>query len=425
MTGVAPDDRLAAAVMRAMSDVVAIVDGGGRLRYISDGAARMLGHRTGELEGADAFDLVHPDDHAGALDGFESTLSSADSRPTPLLLRLRQADGSWRACEVIATNHLDDEDIRGLLLCIRDVSASMRTEQALRDSEERYRLIVELAHEGIWVIDSNATTTYANRAMAQMLGTTVAKLLGRSVFDFMDDEGRREGLAKLQGLAAGISEEFDFRLVTDDGRTLWTRVNTSPISHRDGTYKGAIGLVTDITERRELELRLAREAHSDPLTGLANRNALFETVTRVLEQGKLCGLLFADIDYFKRVNDVYGHRAGDDVLRAIAQRLGAAVRGCDTVARVGGDEFVVVTPALDTPEEAAAIARRIRSALLEPVRVCDDTIRVDVSIGVAIAVADGDDPDSLLARADDALYRAKRAGRGRVELAVRPSSRCA
>ena len=327
---------------------------------------------------------------------------------------------------MIATNHLDDEDIRGLLLCIRDVSASMRTEQALRDSEERYRLIVELAHEGIWVIDSNAYTTYANRAMAQMLGTTVAKLLGRSVFDFMDDEGRREGLAKLQGLAAGISEEFDFRLVTDDGRTLWTRVNTSPISHRDGTYKGAIGLVTDITERRELEQRLAREAQSDPLTGLANRNALFETVHACARTRASCAACCSPTSTTSNESTTCTATAPATTCSAPSRkRLGAAVRGCDTVARVGGDEFVVVTPALDTPDEAAAIARRIRSALLEPVRVCDDTIRVDVSIGVAIAVADGDDPDSLLARADDALYRAKRAGRGRVELAVRPSSRCA
>ena len=125
---------------------------------MSDGAARLLGYRDGELVGSDAFDLVHPDDQASALEGFDSTVTFVDSRPTPVLLRLRQANGSWLACEVIATNHLADGEIRGLLLSIRDVSASMRTEQALRESEERYRLIVELAREGIWVIDADALT---------------------------------------------------------------------------------------------------------------------------------------------------------------------------------------------------------------------------------------------------------------------------
>ena len=250
VTGVGHDVGFERALLREMTDVVAIVDGDGRLGYVSGGAAALLGYRDGEFVGIDAFDLVHPDDQASALEGFDSTLGFADSRPTPLLLRLRHADGTWGECEVIATNHLADGDLHGLLLCIRDVSESMRTEQALRDSEERYRLIVELAREGIWVIDSNAVTTYANRAMAEMLETTVAALIGQSIYDFMDDEGRRETVAYLERRSDGIAAEHDFRLVTADGRTLWTRMNTSPIVHRDGTYQGAIALVTDVTRRR-------------------------------------------------------------------------------------------------------------------------------------------------------------------------------
>ncbi|MGO9876451.1 MAG: EAL domain-containing protein [Acidimicrobiia bacterium] len=250
MTGAEYDVGFEHAVLREMTDVVAIVDGDGRLGYVSAGAAGVLGYLDGELVGTDAFDLVHPDDQASALEGFDSTLGFIDSRPTPLLLRLRHANDTWVACEVIATNHVADEELRGLLLCIRDVSASMRTEQALRDSEERYRLIVELAREGIWVIDANAVTTYANRAMAAMLATTVTALIGRSIFEFMDDEGRLETVAYLGRRAAGIAEEHDFRLVTAQHRSLWTRMNTSPIVHRDGSYMGAIALVTDVTRRR-------------------------------------------------------------------------------------------------------------------------------------------------------------------------------
>src|SRR5262249_7405170 len=154
------------------------------------GAALMLGYALDDLVGRNAFDLVHPDDQIDAFEGFVSTSSSADSRPTPLLMRLRHADQNWVDVEVIATNHLDDPVVDGLLLTICDVSSSMRTEESLRQSEERYRLIVELAHEGIWIVDGRATITYANRALARMLRTTVADLVGRSIFEFMDDDAR-------------------------------------------------------------------------------------------------------------------------------------------------------------------------------------------------------------------------------------------
>jgi diguanylate cyclase (GGDEF)-like protein/PAS domain S-box-containing protein len=286
VTGVGREAGFERAVLRAMTDVIAIVDGDGRLGYVSSGARALLGYPDGELVGTDAFDLVHPDDQASALEGFDSTLGFVDSRPTPLLLRLRRADGSWAECEVIATNHLADGDLLGLLLSIRDVSESMRTEQALRDSEERYRLIVELAREGIWVIDSNAVTTYANRAMAEMLETTVAALVGQSVFDFMDDNGRRETVAYLERRADGIAEEHDSRLVTARGRALWTRMNTSPIVHRDGTYQGAIALVTDVTRRRA---RLERQ------------NALAELGRYVLTETSLEVVVKAATDLINRL----------------------------------------------------------------------------------------------------------------------------
>src|ERR1700722_20303736 len=128
----------------------------------------MLGYPAGEIVGCNAFELVHPDDQVSALEGFDSSVSSADSRPLPTLIRLKRANGSWLQTEVIATNHLEDEHVRGLLLSIRDVERSMRTEAALRESEEHHRLIVELSREGIWTVDAMGQTTFANRAMAEM-----------------------------------------------------------------------------------------------------------------------------------------------------------------------------------------------------------------------------------------------------------------
>jgi diguanylate cyclase (GGDEF)-like protein/PAS domain S-box-containing protein len=334
---------------------------------------------------------------------------------------LLRANGEWLQTEVIATNHVDDPQVAGLLLTIRDVSESMRTDRALRESEAHYRLIVELAQEGIWVVDEDAVTTYANRAMAEMLGTTVRGLIGRSVFEFMDEAEEAEARVELERRRSGIADK-DVRLITPDGRTVWTRMNASPMRSHDGDYRGAIALVTDVTERRCLEERLAHEARVDALTGVANRNTLFDVLEVEMARRRTCGVLFADLDNFKSINDTYGHSAGDETLRVVAERIMNVIRTHDTLARVGGDEFVVVSAPVRDADEAIAISERIPPTLREPIRVGGNSIPVALSIGVAVT-EDGDTSDSILARADDALYRAKRAGRSRIEVAARSSER--
>lgn len=409
------DEVLASAILARASDVVAVVGPDGNLTYVSPSARTMLGYGEASLLGTSAFDLVHPSDQVGAFEGFESTSSADDSRPSPLLLRLRNADGTWRETEVIATNHLDDPQIAGLLLSIRDVSQSMRTDRALRDSEERYRLIVELAREGIWVVDARGITTYANRAMARMLDTTVNRLIGCSLLEFVDDDTRIRARTLFgRGAGSGV-DEHDFRLVTRGGHSLWTRVNISPVLMHDGTFNGAIALVTDVTDRRLLEEQLEREARIDSLTGVANRNTLFDVLSRQLARPALCGVFFADLDRFKSINDTYGHHAGDQTLRVVAERLSSIVRQQDTVARVGGDEFVVVSAPLRDEAEALEIGQRIPRVLDAPVRIGDISISVDLSVGIAFSTGQ-DDADSLLARADHALYQAKRNGRARIEV---------
>ena len=408
---------LARALVTHSSDGLVVIDSDGTLRYSSPAAEEMLGYAPGETIGRNAFDLVHTDDQVGALEGFESTKSSARSRPLPILVRLRKADDSWLQTEIIGTNYLEDDDIRGLLLNVRDVERSMRTEAALRESEEHHRLIVELAREGVWTIDAAGRTTFANRAMADMLDTTVTEMLEGSMFDYMDVDGKAHAEPELDRRNAGATEEHDFRLTTKNGRTVWARMNTSPITDHSGSYRGAIALVTDITERRVLEQRLAADARQDSLTGVANRTALFESLGARLMGGGLLAALYIDLDGFKRVNDDLGHAVGDEVLRTVAARLCGAVRHGDIVTRVGGDEFVVVSGTLHAEPEAFALGCRIRDVLARPIGFGAGQIEVGASVGVAFAIADGNaNADDLLSEADRALYRAKRSGRGRVEV---------
>jgi diguanylate cyclase (GGDEF)-like protein/PAS domain S-box-containing protein len=411
----APDpDGLLAALVRVSPDLIAVIDPSGALKYASPASEAMLGYGAGKLLGTSAFDLVHPIDQVGALEGFASTLSSSDSRAVPLLVRLRHASGSWLATEIIGTNHLADPEIAGMVLSIRDVSASMRTEDALRDSEERYRLIVELAREGICVVDAGGTTTFANHALADLLGTTVSEMLGGSVFEFIDEAERVEARARIVGAGDQPRDEQDLRLLTVDRRLVWARIRCSTVRQHDGTYHGAIMFVTDVTERRALEQRLAEEARRDPLTGVANRTQLFEVLSPILEDGALTAALYVDLDGFKDVNDQFGHTLGDELLCSVAARVRGAIRDVDTLARVGGDEFVVVCRDLESTEEAVAIGRRIREVLAQPFGLEVGAVRIDSSIGIAFGRTP--DSDGLLARADQALYRAKRKGRGRIEI---------
>jgi diguanylate cyclase (GGDEF)-like protein/PAS domain S-box-containing protein len=404
-----------AALARTSPDLIAVIDDLGRLKYSSAAATTMLGYGTDELLGTSTFELVHPVDQIGALEGFASTLSTPDSRPDPLLIRLRHADGSWLQTEIIGTNHLHDPDIAGLMLTIRDVSASMRTEDALRTSEERYRLIVELAREGIAVLDPNGIITYANRALADLLGSTVIELEGRSLFGFVDAADASGARARIAAGADASHVDDDLRLARVDGRTVWARIRSSALREHDGTYRGAVVFADDVTERRALEQLLAEEARRDPLTGVANRKELFEVLSPILEEGSLTAALYVDLDGFKEVNDRFGHTVGDELLCNVAARIRGAIRTIDTVARVGGDEFVVICRELDSTDEAIAIGHRIREGLARQFGLSVATVTIDSSIGIAFGRTP--DADRLLTRADEALYRAKRKGRGRIEIA--------
>jgi diguanylate cyclase (GGDEF)-like protein len=290
----------------------------------------------------------------------------------------------------------------------------MRTDGALRASEEQYRLIVELAREGICVVDGFGCTTFANRAFAELLGATVNELLGRSFFDFIGADDLEAARARIGGDGDESLDE-DLALATRHDGVVWARVRSRGVRQHDGTYLGAIVFVTDVTERRALEQQLAQEARRDPLTGVANRKELFEVLTPILQLGALTAALYVDLDGFKEENDRFGHTLGDDLLCNVAARVRNAIRSIDTVARVGGDEFVVICRDLESTDEAVAIGTRIRETLSQPFELGVGPVRIDSSIGIAFGRTG--DADGLLARADQALYRAKRTGRGRIEIA--------
>jgi diguanylate cyclase (GGDEF)-like protein/PAS domain S-box-containing protein len=225
----------------------------------------------------------------------------------------------------------------------------------------------------------------------------------------------------------------EYRMRTRDGRDGWVRDEAygMPDDTRSGRQVSQ-GLLVDITDRKDLEERLRHDALHDPLTGLANRVLLREHLGRALtslgggtapggghvraHQHEGVGLMFVDLDDFKRVNDSYGHAAGDQILAAVAGRLSGAVRAEDIVARQSGDEFAVLLPRVGSLDEAVATAERILRDLRRPIPLGDQAVVIAGSLGIAVATEPGTAFDELMIQADAAMYAAKAAGKGSFEV---------
>jgi diguanylate cyclase (GGDEF)-like protein/PAS domain S-box-containing protein len=265
---------------------------------------------------------------------------------------------------------------------------------------------------------------YLNPAAEALTGLTATQACGRAVddvFELEDEHGRARRPAHevfAPGLQEHIGVGVDGRLTARAGETRKVRVSGRPVRNAQGAVDGAVLAVTDMSDIAAMTERIEYQATHDALTGLPNRvllrDRLLQALAHARRSGECVAVLFIDLDQFKHVNDSLGHSEGDVLLQKVAQRLRAAVRDGDTVSRWGGDEFVVL---LDGPADCAAaegVAQKIAAALRGPLRLGREMISITASMGGALFPCDGDDVDTLLRRADAAMYRAKTAGRDTV-----------
>ncbi len=301
----------------------------------------------------------------------------------------------------------------------------------LGESEARYRMLADYSHDAIIRIRGDGERVYVSPAASEMLGWSTAELAG-SHWDFVHPEEReRQQRALARALATGLPSTDIYRLRHRDGHYVWIEAVSRGIPPDDGE-PGLVVVARNIDQRMATEQALAesrreleRQSRVDALTELANRRQFDERVQQAVRRagrtGMTLSLLSLDIDRFKLVNDTHGHAAGDAVLRAFGQRLCASVRETDLVARLGGDEFAILLE--DQGVDAAqTVARKIIAAMAAPVATAGLDIPVATSIGIAWTTS-ADDAAGLLARADGALYAAKRAGRNCYRIAAAPPGR--
>jgi diguanylate cyclase (GGDEF)-like protein/PAS domain S-box-containing protein len=289
----------------------------------------------------------------------------------------------------------------------------------LSSADRAYRKFVETMSDGAATVSADGIVMYANQALAVLLGTSCEQVVGRPLADLFDAT-TREHLAEMVGLDSP-GGSFEAALLGSDGRTVPVLLGSSLANQPDSETLNCI-TVTDLTREREAEAAVTYSAQHDTLTGLPNRGLLNDRIQHALARRasdkNVMALLFCDLDGFKNINDAHGHQVGDETLRTVSQQLVSAVRPEDTVARIGGDEFVVLCEGLEDMTDAAVVAARVRAAASAPFTVGSLSLGVTLSIGVAVASLEDDEAsaDTLLRDADEAMYKAKRQGPNEIEL---------
>lgn len=406
------------ALFDASPVAILAIDSQANVTLWNSAAERMFGWAAHEVIGK-PYPLV-PDDRAGEFERLKLKVFGG-SGFSAFETRRRKKSGDLMDVSVSTTPIRDSQgNVEGVVAVVEDISHRKRAENALRESEERYRNLFMRNLAGVYRTTVEGDVIECNDALARMLGyDSPDEILLRPVLEnYPHPEERAVFLDKLR--ANGRVEAHETHLLRKDGTPVWV-LESAHLTHTNEHPDGVIeGTMIDITDRRRAEETIRHLAYHDTLTDLPNRSLfvdrLRQSIARARRTGEMVGVLFLDLDHFKDVNDSAGHAEGDMLLRNVATRLKDFLRDGDTLARFGGDEFVLLLPELESVEDATNAADRILKAMRKPWRVNGRELHLAASIGITIAPLDGEDPETLLRNADTAMYRAKEHGRNSFEL---------
>jgi diguanylate cyclase (GGDEF)-like protein/PAS domain S-box-containing protein len=443
-------------IFKAMRDLLILTNEEGVISQVNPQVEKVLGYPEEELLGKPLFGILA--DEAPLKEGLR--LLTRDDLPLLRLeLMLKSRVGERIPGKVTLSFVQNDkkevigwtiivEDLRTRLRLEEEIQVRKKTEEALlkaqadleqriqERTEELYQANQALQAEMVereemerlfrtLFVQSPIGTYIAQKGYFQMVnpaferatGYSEKELLAIPALSLVHPEGRQEVRNNAVKMLRGERHQpYEFRFITKDGRVLWILETVTSIQYQG--LRATLGSFMDITQRKESEETIRKLAFQDSLTGLANRPLLLDRLSLSLvqaqRQGRGLALMMVDLDGFKEINDRFGHQQGDLVLKEVGRRLVQFLRKSDTVARMGGDEFVILLPDVGSDEDAERIAGKLLEIIQRPIEVETGPVRVTASIGLALFPRDGQDGETLLKIADRAMYQAKEDGKNRL-----------
>jgi len=409
------------AVRRSLTD---LSDGPFEVEWVNGcgDAIKRVGDRQGEEIAAVVVDLFLGDSQG--IDTFDKLSRASPHIPILVLSRLRDESVARLAVQRGAQDYLLHERLDGYSLskALNNMLERCAYTEALFLERERAQVTLNSIGDAVISTDVAGNVNYLNEVAEGMTGWSRQEASGRrleEVLRIIDGESREPALnplamAILYNKTVGLSSNCV--LIRRDGHESAIEDTAAPIHDRHGQVTGAVIVFHDVGAARAMALRMSYLAQHDFLTQLPNRMLLNDRLTQAIasahRHSKSLALLFLDVDHFKRINDSLGHASGDQVLKSIARRLAACVRGSDTVSRQGGDEFVILLSEVARAEDAASTAAKILAAVSRPYHIDVQDLRVTMSMGIAVYPADGANAETLMKNADLALFHSKAYDRG-------------
>jgi len=409
---------IAANVVQATSDAVIAVDQHGIIIHWNASAERMFGRSRADAEGQNV-SMIVPERFALAHSNGFFRAAAGDSIGLVgswVELVAARSDGEEFPVELSLARWGEGGSDHGFAAIVRDISQRKALERERSYSMAFLNSVVTNLPAMLFVKDSE-TRQYVtvNRAAELVIGRDASSMVGQTDRTlFPEYGGGYEERDSAAVAAAGKPHVFESAFIRDDGKAVHLRTTRSLIDGPDRPNQYILGVAEDVTEARHAEAQILRLAHYDPLTGLLNRATFTDRLHRLLKTGEHFAMLSIDLDRFKAVNDQYGHPIGDAVLVEVGDRLRGLVRAGDWVARVGGDEFMVVLKGQALRKEAEGVAQRIVAAMARPVPAGRHVAHLGASVGVVMLPNDGATSEQARENVDLALYRAKAEGRSTV-----------
>jgi len=409
-------------ILEQIEDGYYEVDLPGNYIFANEQACRLLGYPMNELIGKNFKDVVPAEDIDYTFKSFNEVFKTGKSN-NGLAHRVIKKDGSIVYAEASVTlARTRQGEVTGFRVLSRDVTGRKRLEEELVRSEEKYRSILSEMEDACYETDLKGNFTFVNEACCSDLHYTREELLGMNFSKVVvKDEVTNVFNNFNQVHRTGESNKgFSHRILRKDGTTGYAEASVSLVKNKQGKVMGFRAVSRDVSERKKLEQKLAEMATHDFLTGLPNRILLndrfYVAVAHAHRSDSKLAVMSLDLDRFKAVNDTMGHSAGDELLKMVSIRLSCTLRTSDTVARIGGDEFVLLLQDMHNLEDATSIADKIVEAFKGPFVIEGHYLNISTSIGMAIYPDDGKDLDILMRKSDAAMYHSKKEGGNRYKV---------